>query len=352
MTLRLVLVGFGNVARRFVELLPGLAPRFLDESGFECRVVGIATRRHGCVLASERLDPVAAAAHVAAGGALSDLDSTRACGDVFSLIDVAAREAPQGALVVVETTTLDVVSGEPAVSHVRAGLAAGAHVITANKGPVACAYHALRAEALRAGRCFFFEGAVLDGIPVFNLVRETLPAVEITSFRGIVNSTTHHILTQMESGRTFDEALVDMQRAGIAEADPSLDVEGWDAAAKVAALSNVLLGGRLTPRAVERQGIVGVSRERVLDARDRGLRLRLVASGWKEDGLVRGRVALEELSATDPLAHLGPEGNALALETDLAGGILIEERLGGLTQTAYALVSDLVAVARRTSAER
>jgi homoserine dehydrogenase len=352
MTLRLALVGFGNVARRLVELLPDLAPRFVNEGGLECRVVGIATRRHGCVLVDERVDPVAAAAHVAGGGTLANLDGTQACRDVFALIDAAAREAPRGTLVVVETTTLDVASGEPAVSHVRAGLAAGAHVITANKGPVACAYEALRAEATRAGRCFLFEGAVLDGVPVFNLVRETLPAVEIASFRGIVNSTTHHVLTQMESGRTFGEALAEMQRAGIAEADPSLDVEGWDAAAKVAALSNVLLHGQLTPRAVARQGITGVSREQVLDALDRGVRLRLVASGWKEAGVVRGRVALEELPPADPLAHLGPGANALILETDLAGGIMIEERLGGLTQTAYALVSDLVAVARRMSAAR
>lgn len=351
MTLHLVFVGFGHVARRFAELLPRLAPKFLAEDGFRCRVAGIATRRHGCVVTSDRsLDPAAAAAHVAGGGMLTDLNGTEACRDAFALIDGTARTTLPGTLVVVETTTLDVVSGEPAVSHVRAGLTAGAHVITANKGPVACAYQELRAAAARASRCFFFEGAVLDGIPVFNLVRETLPVVDVLSFRGIVNSTTHHILTQMETGRSFEEALVDMQRAGIAEADPSLDVEGWDAAAKVAALSNVLMRGRLTPRAVEREGITGVTRERVLGAVERGLRLRLVASGWREGETVRGRVAIEELPPADPLARLGPEANALVLDTDLAGSILIEERLGGLTQTAYALVSDLVAVARRTSA--
>jgi homoserine dehydrogenase len=352
MTLHLVLVGFGNVARRFVELLPGLAPRFLAEAGFTCRVVGIATRRHGCALMGDTVEPQAVASLVAAGGSLERIAGARPCRDVFALVETAASEAPVGGLVVVETTTLDVVSGEPAVSHVRAALAAGAHAITANKGPVACAYATLRDEAARAARCFFFEGAVLDGIPVFNLVRETLPAVEIASFRGIVNSTTHHILWAMESGRSFEEALAEMQRAGIAEADPSLDVEGWDAAAKVAALSNVLLGARLTPRDIERQGIAGVSRDDVLGARRRGACLRLVASGWREPAGVRGRVALEELWPSDPLAHLGPGSNALALETDLAGGIVIEERLGGLTQTAYALVSDLVAVARRISIGR
>ena len=169
--------------------------------------------------------------------------------------------------VVVETTTLDIAAGRPAIDHVRAGISAGCHVITANKGPVAFAFAALRDEAAAAGVNFLFEGAVMDGIPIFNLVRETLPAVELLGFRGVINSTTNHILTALELGEPFDAALGRMQAEGIAEADPSLDIDGWDAAAKAAALANVLLDARMSPRAVRRKGIQKSDGERARRAR-------------------------------------------------------------------------------------
>src|SRR5204863_7398610 len=106
-----------------------------------------------------------------------------------------------------------------------------------------------------ADRRLLFEGAVMDGVPVFKLVRETMPGVTIIGLRGVVNSTTNFILTAMEQGQPFAEALAEMQGMGIAEADASLDVDGWDAAAKTAALANVLMGASMTPRDVERQGI-------------------------------------------------------------------------------------------------
>src|SRR5205823_8453369 len=131
----------------------------------------------------------------------------------------------------------------------------GAHVVTANKGPAAFAYGRLSRAASRANRRFLFEGAVMDGVPIFNLAREALPAVHVTGFRGVVNSTTNFILTAMEEGRAFGDALAEMQARGIAEADASLDVDGWDAAAKTAALANVLLGANITPHDVERAGM-------------------------------------------------------------------------------------------------
>jgi homoserine dehydrogenase len=260
--------------------------------------------------------------------------------------------ARTGRLVVVETTTLDIARGEPALSHVRTALSLGAHVVTANKGPVAFAYRALARAAQRAGRRFLFEGAVMDGVPIFNLVRETLPAVNVLEFRGVVNSTTNYMLTEMERGRTFEAALKEMQAGGVAEADPSFDVDGWDAAAKTAALANVLLGGRLTPRDVEREGITPASGRRAVEARAAGRRLKLVARAACERGQgrqgrrVQARVALEELAGDDLLAGLEGRQNALILRTDLLDEIAIVQRGGSVTQTAYALLSDLVAVAR------
>jgi len=180
--------------------------------------------------------------------------------------------------VVVETTTLDIAAGQPAIDHVRAAISAGCHVVTANKGPAAFAYAPLHAEAERAGVSFLFEGAVMDGVPIFNLVRETLPAVNVLGFRGVVNATTNHILSALEDGEAFGPALARMQALGIAEADPSLDVDGWDAAAKTAALANVLMDARITPQTVERTGLTEASGAAALSAVERGKRLRLVAA--------------------------------------------------------------------------
>jgi len=251
------------------------------------------------------------------------------------------------ARVVVETTTLDVRSGEPAISHVRAALAAGADVITANKGPAAFAYRSLAGEAGKAGRSFLFEGAVMDGIPIFNLVRHTMPATTITGFRGVVNSTTNALLSAMERGEEFEPVLKRMQDTGVAEADPSLDVDGWDAAAKGAALANVLLDADITPLDVQREGISVATADRAIAAARRQQRLKLVVTGAGRGTSAAVRVALEELPLTDPLAILDEQANALEIDSSPLGRLVITQRDGGLEKTAYALVADLVTVVRR-----
>lgn len=319
----LALIGYGNVGRRFAKLLDEQSAELRTVHGVECRIVATATRRHGCE----------------AGG--------RPCADAFEAI---AHLAASGAdlRVVVETTTLDIARGEPATSHVRAAIAAGCHVITANKGPVAFAYRSLRDAADAVGVAFLFEGSVMDGVPVFNMVRETMPCVRITGFEGVVNTTTNHILTEMEQGARFDDALAKMQADGIAEADPSLDVDGWDAAAKTAALANVFLDAGITPHDVMRTGISEASGERARSARAHGRRLKLVASARRSaDGSLDARVEPRELAADDLLGGLEGNANALILETDLLDRVAICQLSGSLTQTAYALLTDLVTIARR-----
>lgn len=327
MTFELVLVGFGNVARRFVELLH-------EESAVRARIVGIATRHHGCTLGRRTVTPP------------STLQFIR---DAVRMHASAARE---GRLVVVETTTLDIERGEPATSHVLAALAGGAHVITANKGPAAFGYRRLASASEKARRRFLFEGAVMDGVPIFNLARRTLPAVRILGFRGVVNSTTNFMITAMEQGQPFDAALAEMQARGIAEANASLDVDGWDAAAKAAALANVLLGARITPRQVERRGIDSTTGLQARQARAAGRRLKLVARGEWIGRRVRASVLPEELPSDDLLAGVDGQQNALILRTDLLEEIAIVQRGGSLTQTAYALLSDLIAIAEDVTGAR
>ena len=351
----IALVGFGNVGRRFARLLDEQREQLLSEHGLTCRIVGIATRRHGALFDRDGVDVLPALLQVEAGASLwqSGIDVIAELGAMrrhrLSEASTGAQDESRGVIeVVVETTTLNIADGQPAIDHVRRALAAGCHVVTANKGPAAFAYAALRDEALAAGVSFLFEGAVMDGVPVFNLVREALPNVRISGFRGVVNATTNHILSALEDGDAFAPALARMQALGIAEADPSLDVEGWDAAAKAAALANVLMDARITPRDVRRTGIGDASGPPAVKARAEGRRLRLVASARRLDNeSVEATVAPVELPADDLLAGLRGQANALILETDLLGRIAITQLDGSLTQTAYALLSDLITVCRR-----
>lgn len=318
----LALIGYGNVAKRFVELLAGKQARLESDHDLTCRVVATATRRAGAFYGGER------------------------CRDAFEVIQrLGGSDADLR--IVVETTTLDVRDGEPAISHVRAGIDAGCHVVTANKGPVAFAYDELSEAAARAGVRFLFEGAVMDGIPVFNLVRETLPAVDIVGFEGVVNTTTNQIITALEAGEPFADALARMQAEGIAEADPSLDVDGWDAAAKTAALANVLMQARTTPRHVRRRGLDATTAEAARQALSRGHRLKLVASARRDEtGALSLVVEPRELPREHLLAGLAGSANALILDTDILDRIAICQLSGSLTQTAYALVADIITVAR------
>jgi homoserine dehydrogenase len=337
--IRLALVGFGNVGRRFAELLRGPYTRALREAGVRARVTGIATARHGAAIDSRGLDLARALRLVAAGGSIEELQPgapPRHARDFIARVP---------ADVLVELTPLDPRTGEPASSHVRQALGRGMHVITANKGPVAFNLRPLRALAARRRRLFFHEGAVMDGTPVFNLTERCLRGARIVSFRGTLNSTTNLVLSRMEEGLTASAAVREAQTIGIAERDPRNDLEGWDAAVKGCALANALMGGSVRPAQVRRRGIAGLTG---LDARRAvraGTRLRLVVRGERKKGRVAVRVAPERIPIGDPLSGSGPDA-ALVLETDLMGEIGVFERGATVDQTAYAVLSDLLEVVR------
>ncbi len=337
--LKIALVGFGNVGRRFAELLRGPYARVLQRHGVRARITGIATARHGIAVDPHGLPLARALRLVARGRRLLPLHRGR------RLEDVRAFIATVPAHVLLETSPLEPRTGRPALDHVRQALARGLHVVTANKGPVAFAARRLQAQARRRGRLFLHEGAVMDGTPLFNLVERCLPGARVLSFRGTLNSTTNLVLSRMEEGLTASAAIREAQRLGIAEADPRHDLEGWDAAVKGCALANTLLGGSLRPSAVRRKGIGGLS---TLDARRAlraGTRLRLVVRGERHRGGVRVRVSPERIPFGDPLCGSGPDA-ALVLQTDLMGEIGVLERGASVDQTAYALLSDLLQVVR------
>jgi homoserine dehydrogenase len=337
--LRLALVGFGHVGRRFAELLPGAYGKALRAAGVRARVTGIATRRHGIAIDPDGV-PLARCLREARGE--RSLLAFHRGGPVRSALDFI-RQVP--ADVLVELTTLHPESGQPATRHVSAGLRRGLHVVTANKGPVAFAQRRLRSLARRGGRLFLHEGAVMDGTPVFNLVERCLAGARILGFRGTLNSTSSYVLARLEEGGRLEDAVREAQALGIAEADPRHDLDGWDSAVKGCALANALMGAAVRPGEVRRRGIRGIDGAAVRRALREGKRLRLVVRGRREGRRVRVSVGPERLPLGDPLAGRGPDA-ALVLETDLMGEIGVLERGATVDQTAYAVLSDLLAIVR------
>jgi homoserine dehydrogenase len=335
--LRLALVGFGHVGRRFAALLLGPYGETLEARGVRADVTGIMTARHGAAIDARGLPLSVCLARVLCGEELGALHRGALLGTPHEFIDRVPAD------ILVELTPLDPRRGEPATRHVRWALARGLDVVTANKGPVAFAHRALQKLAAHKGVFFRHEGAVMDGVPVFNLVERCLPGNRIDAFSGSLNSTTSHVLSRVAEGASRKVALAEARAMGIAEADPTNDLEGWDSAVKGCAIANVLMGANVRPRDVRRRGVSGLSPATLRKDGRRGLQWRLVVRGKRVGKRVRVSVAPERIGPGDPLAGSGPDA-ALLLKTSLLGEIGILERGGTVDQTAYAILSDIVAV--------
>jgi homoserine dehydrogenase len=249
--------------------------------------------------------------------------------------------------VLIEITSLNPANGEPAIAHIRSAFTAGMHVITANKGPIAFAYHELCLEAKRRQVEFRYESTVMDGAPVFNTVRNNLPGVTVLGFTGALNSTSKIAVEALRSGKTLADGVRQAQAMGIAEADVSYDLDGWDSAAKTAALANVLMDARTTPRQVRRSGITGLTCGTLAALAAEGKTVVLTSRARRlEDGSLELCVQPEILPETDVLASAKGTSNLLLLHTDqmgTLGTISIQPRV---EQTAYGLFIDLVDIAR------
>ena len=250
--------------------------------------------------------------------------------------------------VLFEATSLSVSDGQPAIDHIRAALQLGAHAITANKGPIVHAYEELSSLAAAKGRRFLFESTVMDGVPIFALFRDNLPAVHLRGFRGILNSTTNVILSGMEDGLSFDESLAKAQQIGVAETDPSNDIEGWDAAVKVAVLIRVLMGVPIRLGEIQREGIGKLSGEDVRAARSAGRPYKLVCRAQRTSQGVTASVRPEQVPLSDPLAWVAGTSLIVYFETDIFPGLAITENDPGLEATAYGMLADFIRAVTET----
>jgi len=250
--------------------------------------------------------------------------------------------------VVFETTSLNPENGQPAIEYLRKSLLSGAHAITANKGPIVYAYDELNAIAIAQGKRFMFEATVLDSAPVFSLFRETLPAARIRGFSGVFNSTTNVILETMEEGRSFAEGVKTAQELGVAETDPSHDVDGWDSIMKVCAIARVILRAPLLPTDVRREGIRGLDSATLQAARAEGKPFKLLSRATvNADGSVTAFVRPEQIALNDPLGGVRGTSLAIHFELDTIPGLTIISHRPNLQSTAYGLLADFVNADRR-----
>ena len=327
---KLALIGFGNVGKEFVRLLRSKEVRLREDYGIEFLLTGVASRRIGWLANANGLDTAALLA-----GQFPETPAWAAPRNVREWLEATDAD------VVFEASSLNRHTGQPAIDHLKAALERGAHAISANKGPVVYAYRELRQMAQSKGRKLLFESTVMDGTPIFSMFPHCLPAVELRSFRGILNSTTNVVLTEMESGLTLEQAVRRAQEIGVAETDPSDDLDGWDAAVKVAALTIVLMDVPVKLDEIERVGIRTVSPEQVRAARAAGSRYKLICRAERVGNSVRASVRPEQLPMSDPLALLEGTTSALRFETDVFGLSIIEHK-PGVVATAYGLLGDFV----------
>ena len=322
--MKLAIIGYGNVGRALTRLLTA------RNKEFPFLVTGIHTLRHGTAVDRSGLAPKAMDAAEFGPPAAS----------VAEFLDAA------GADIALELTTLNPSTGEPAIGHIRAAFARCMHVVTANKGPIAHAYAALRDQAVQAGVGFRFESSVMDGAPVFNLWRHTMPGVNVLGFTGVLNSTSKVVIETMERGGSFEDGLAEARRMGITEADGTFDVEGWDAAAKTAALANVLMNARTTPQLVSTRGITRLTPERMSEIARQGKTVRLVSRARRTGRGITLRVRAEVLDRADILAAAPGTSNLILFHTDLMGTFGTVSMEPGVAQTAYGVFSDLVDLCR------
>jgi homoserine dehydrogenase len=313
-----------------VRLLRAKESRLRGDYGIEFRLTGVASRRIGWIADPKGLDSDALLA-----GRFPEAPLWLAPKNVREWLEAADAD------VLFEASSLNRHTGQPAIDHIKAALESDAHAISANKGPIVYAYRELRDLARVQGRKFLFESTVMDGTPIFSTFPHSLPAVELRGFRGILNSTTNVVLSEMENGLTLDEAVRAAQEIGVAETDPSDDLDGWDPAVKVAALVIVLMGVPLTLGEIERVGIRTVSPVQVRAARAAGMRYKLICRAERTSDGVRASVRPEQLPMSDPLALLEGTTSALRFETDVFGLSIIEHK-PGVIATAYGLLADFI----------
>ena len=336
--MKLILIGFGLVGQGFAEILLEKGDDLGARHDFSLEIVGVVTASKGNLYHPAGLD-IAQLLRTAETGSFADYPESEPLRRDWDANDMILRGSAD---VLLEASPTNLETAQPALATCHLALDQGLHIVLANKGPVALDYASLREKADVKGLHMRYEATVMAGTPTMHLAEDALAGCAIRSARGILNGTTNYILTQMESGMTYAEALAQAQALGYAETDPTADVEGWDAAGKVLILANALFGSSLTMPDLDVQGITDISSQDIDRARQSSHRYKLIAEATPDGG----SVSPQRLPMSDPLASVGGSTNAITLDTDLLGQITLIGAGAGKLETGYALLSDLLAIGR------
>ncbi|MBP6015207.1 MAG: homoserine dehydrogenase [Candidatus Promineofilum sp.] len=340
-TYRLALIGFGNVGQGLATILRDHSQMIARQHDVEYRIVAVNTGRHGSIYNPEGFDPGMLLAAYEQTNRMDSVPAPHIGWDVPRIIYESNAD------VIVELTSSDLLSGEPAAGYIRAALRQDRHVVTTNKGPIALFYPELSAAAAERGVMLGVEGTVMGGTPLLRVGRDLLATAGVSRIQGILNGTTNYILSRMADGESYKSALEEAQEKGYAEANPTADVDGYDAAIKLVILSNLLLGVPLQLANVERQGIRELTTKDVVRAQKVGEVWKLV--GWVERApdMVKACVKPIRLPQSHPLASVSGATNAVTFVTQLLGDVTIVGPGAGRVETGYAVLSDLLEIHRR-----
>jgi homoserine dehydrogenase len=342
----LAFIGFGNVGQGLASILADKKNMLKKKYGFEFQVVAISDVKKGSIYNERGLKLEEILQLAKKTGTIKGYNEGKRGLSSIEIIEKSNAD------IMLEATWTNLENGEPGLTHIRRALECGKHVATTNKGPIAIAYRQLKQIAKSHDVFLRFEGTVMSGTPAINLALEDLAGAHVNAIRGIVNGTTNYILTQMEKGATYKEALGEAQRLGYAEADPTMDVEAWDPVAKITILANVVMGGNLRVKDVEREGITRIAPDDVIAAKKKDKRIKLIAKAWRENGKVKTKVSPEKVPLTDILAHIEGTLNALTFHTDVLGEVTVVGRGAGGIEAGYALLSDMLAIHRCISGKK
>ncbi len=334
---RIALIGFGTVGQGLCEILIQKKNYLKKKYGFKFDIVAIADFAYGNVYNPEGLD-----VDYFLDMAKNKQKFARDLKDWDTLKLIKKSNAD----IVCELTYTDLTSGGPAVDHVNTALKAGKNVVTSNKGPAALLYPEMKKLADKHGVRFLIEGTVVAGTPVINLAEGPLAGCEISKIRGILNGTTNYMLSEMEKGMGYEDVLKIAQEKGYAEADPTGDVEGYDARGKVTILANVVMGASMNINDVPCKGITGISPEDIEKAKAENKRWKLIGSVEKSGDKVTGSVSPEMVDLSHPLAGVMGATNALTFTTDLLGDVTIVGPGAGRIETGFSILTDMLAIHR------
>ena len=341
---RFAFIGFGVVGQGFAEILLEQKEELKKNYGFEYSVVAVSDKMKGAVYDENGLDLSKLLDLVKDTGKIEDYPGGIKGWDSLKTI------TETNANLIIEVSWTDIKTGEPAITHIKTAIKCHKHVVMTNKGPIALAARELLLMAKTNGVEIRFEGTVLSGTPALNLGVYNLASSKITKVAGIVNGTTNYILTEMEKGLSYEDALKQAQELGYAEADPTADVEGFDALGKIVILTNVVMGGNLTKDQVPCQGITKITSQDIEDAKKEGKRWKLIAGAeYKDDGSVEAYVRPEKISLDHPLAAVSGPINALTYSTKYLGDVTIVGPGAGREATGYALFTDILDIHRKIS---